>query len=128
MMIHDLAMLRNLAIIFMFVVLFGTAAFDKFKTFTTPPWFIKQFEGTVIAKLPGGASTGYWMIGTFELALTIAFIAATANLEILQIALTGALFLFGMLCFGLRIISDFQGSANMFIYFSATLVSLMFIA
>jgi hypothetical protein len=51
------------------------------------------------------------------------FIAGAA-MAILPYALCGALFLFSMLCFGLRIAYDFQGSANMFVYFAATLISL----
>lgn len=116
--------LRNIAIILIFTVLFGTAAFDKFKTLKTPEWFVKQFENTIIAKLPGGAVFGYWQIATLETLLTLAFLTSLFMPAVLPYALTGALFLFGFLCFGLRIVSDFQGSANMFIYFTATLVSL----
>lgn len=120
----DLAVLKKIAIIFIFAVLFGTAALDKWKTLQTPDWFIKQFENTLIAKLPGGATVGYWIIATFELLLALAFVASLAMGFILPYALVGSLFLFGMLCFGLRLASDFQGSANMFIYFSAALISL----
>src|SRR5436190_826600 len=95
----NLAVLRNLGITFMFTVLFGTAALDKFKTLETPPWFVKQFEKTLIAKLPGGASAGYWVIAAFELLLTLAFLASLAMASILPLALTASLFLFGMLCF-----------------------------
>jgi hypothetical protein len=49
----SLALIRNFAIIFIYAVLFGTAAYDKWKTLSTPDWFIKQFENTFIKKLPG---------------------------------------------------------------------------
>lgn len=114
----------SFAIIFIYTILFGTAAFDKCKTFSTPDWFIKQFENTFINKLPGKASVGYWVIALFETALTLLFVASAFNLALLPFALLGSLFLFGILLFGLRLTYDFQGSANMFTYFGTTLVSL----
>lgn len=120
----DLSTLRSFAIIFIFTVLFGTAAYEKWKSLQTPEWFIKQFSNTFISKMPGGASAGYWFVAIFELVLTMTFVLSLFNLSLLPIALTGALFIFGILLFGLRIINDFQGSANMFTYFAATLVSL----
>ena len=128
MMNLDLQYFRNLAIIMIFAVLFGTAAFDKFKTLKTPEWFLKQFENTFIAKLPGGVSLGYWGIATAELLVTILLLASIVITPLLPIALTCALFVFAKLCFGLRLVSDFQGSANMFIYFTATLISLFVIS
>lgn len=116
------------AISFIFSVLFGTAAIDKFKSLQTPDWFVKQFENTFISKFPSGAKIGYWKIATFEAILSILFVASFFNTALLSIALVGSLFMFGALCFGLRLISDFQGSANMFIYFAAALISLSVIS
>jgi len=120
-------LIRNFAIIFIYGVLFGTAAYDKWKTLSMPDWFGKQFENTFIKRLPGGASVGYWFIAAFEALLTIAFVISFFNLAILPFALLGSLFLFGFLLFGLRITYDFQGSANMFVYFGTTLLSLFFV-
>lgn len=117
----------NFAIIFIYVLLFGTAAFDKWKSLSTPDWFIKQFENTFVRKLPGGASVGYWFIATFEALLAIVFLISIFNFVLLPYALLGSLFLFGILLFGLRITYDFQGSANMFVYFGTTLLSLFFV-
>lgn len=111
------------AISMIYAVLFGTAALDKFKTTTTPDWFIKQFANTLIAKVPDGAKRGYWVIAALELILAISFVISFFSPAVLDFALVGSLFVFGILCFGLRLASDFQGSANMFIYFTATLVS-----
>ena len=115
------------AIIFIYTLLFGTAALDKWKTLSTPDWFSKQFENTFIHKLPGKAAVGYWFIAAAEALLTFAFIASVFNPVILPFALLGSLFLFGLLLFGLRITYDFQGSANMFTYFGTTLVSLFLV-
>lgn len=117
----------NYAIIFIYVLLFGTAAFDKWKSLATPEWFSKQFENTFISRLPGGASLGYWFIASLEVVLTVVFLISIFNFVLLPYALLGSLFLFGILLFGLRITYDFQGSANMFIYFGATLLSLFFV-
>ena len=118
----SIPMLIHFAIIFIYVLLFGTAAIDKWKTLSTPEWFCKQFENTFINRLPGKANVGYWLIASLELVITLAFIAAIFNFAILPYALAASLFLFGILLLGLRLISDFQGSANMFIYFGTTLL------
>lgn len=118
---------RNFAIIFIYVLLFATAALDKWKSLSTPEWFIKQFENTIISRLPGGAKLGYWFIAAFEAVLALTFIASAFNFALLPYALIGSLFMFGILLFGLRITFDFQGSANMFVYFGTTLLSLFFV-
>ena len=118
--------IRNFAIIFIYAVLMGTAAFDKWKTLSTPEWFSNQFKNTFISKLPGGASVGYWLIATIEGLLALTFIISAFNFILLPYALVGSLFLFGILLFGLRLTYDFQGSANMFVYFGTTLISLFF--
>jgi hypothetical protein len=120
----SIVLIRNLAIIFIFVLLFGTATVDKWKSLSTPDWFIKQFSNTVIAQFPGGAAFGYWLIASLEALLTAGFLFSIFNFAFLPYALVGSLFLFGILLFGLRIANDFQGSANMFIYFGTTLLSL----
>jgi hypothetical protein len=120
----DIIQLKKLAIILIYTVLMGTAAWDKVKGMKAPEWFVKQFENTIIAKMPGGAVFGFWVIAIFESLLTLCFVGALFNSGLLAWALTGSLFLFGILCFGLRLINEFQGSANMFIYFAATLLSL----
>ena len=117
----------HFAIIFIYALLFGTAAFDKWKTLSTPDWFHKQFENTFINRLPGRASVGYWIIALLEAVLTILFVISIFNFALLPYALLGSLFLFGILLFGLRITYDFQGSANMFVYCGTTLLSLFLI-
>ena len=112
-----------LAIVLIYTVLMGTAAIAKLKEKAAPEWFLKPFEGTLIARLPGGARAAYWMIAVLEGLLALAFVGSLAVPGILAAALTGSLFLFGVLCLGLRLSHDYQGSANMFIYFAATLIS-----
>ncbi|AZZ36274.1 hypothetical protein CIK05_05545 [Bdellovibrio sp. qaytius] len=123
----SLQLIRNFAIIFIYAVLFGTAAYDKWQTLSMPEWFGKQFEKTFIRKLPGGAAVGYWFIASLEALLALVFVISIFNFVLLPYALLGSLFLFGILLFGLRITYDFQGSANMFVYFGTTLLSLFFV-
>lgn len=120
--------IRNFSIIFIYAILFGTAAYDKWNSLSTPEWFTKQFEKTFIGRLPGGASVGYWLIATLEGLLALAFVISAFNFIVLPYALLGSLFVFGILLFGLRLTYDFQGSANMFIYFGTTLLSLFFVS
>jgi len=122
-----LQLIRNFAIVFIYAVLFGTAAYDKWKTLSMPDWFGKQFENTFISRLPGGAKVGYWFIATLEALLTLCFLISFFNMAYLPFALLGSLFLFGFLLFGLRITYDFQGSANMFVYFGTTLLCLFLV-
>lgn len=109
-----------LAIQFIHTVLFGTAAWDKIKGKTVPDWFLKSFEPTFLSKIPGGPRAQFWGIAIVETILALCFMLSIAIPEILPFALLASLFLYGALCFGLRLIGDFQGSANMFIYFAAS--------
>jgi hypothetical protein len=116
-----------IAISFIYAVLMGTAAWSKLKSFSTPEWFIKQFENTAIAKFPKGPVLAYWSIALFEAVLTILFILSPVFPFLNQYALSASLYLFGGLCLGLRIVNDYQGSVNMFVYFAATLISLQMV-
>lgn len=120
----SILMIRDFAIIFIYLVLLGTSTADKWKTLSTPDWFISQFTNTFLAKIPGGLRLSYWLIATLEALLAVCFLVAIFDQMFLQYALLGSLFLFGILLFGLRLISDFQGSANMFTYFGTTLLCL----
>lgn len=117
--------LKNFAISFCFLILFSTAAFSKLQSLKTPEWFLKQFQNSLFAAVPGGVQFSYWLIALVESALAVSFLISFFYLPILPLALVGSILLFGMLCFGLRIIYDFQGSANMFIYIAAALISLI---
>ena len=119
------ALLQSYAIVLIYSVLMGTAAWDKLKSFgVAPDWFVGQFAKTPIASIPGGAKIGYAVITLLETALAVMFVLSPFMPALLPWALTGSLFLFGILCLGLRLANEFQGSANMFVYFGATLLSL----
>lgn len=119
--------MRDLAIIFIFSVLFVTSAYEKWKVLSVPDWFTKQFASSFAGKYPSFLRLSYWIIAGLELLLALLFVASVIMPTLLPLALILSLFLFGILCFGLRISYDFQGSANMFTYFTATLVSLFLV-
>jgi hypothetical protein len=121
----DLQEIIRLAVIFIYFVLFATSAFEKVKNLTVPDWFLQQFSESYLGPYPTLIKMGYWGITALESGLTIAFVASLFIPALLPVALVASLFLFAILCFGLRISYDFQGSANMFTYFAATLISLM---
>ena len=119
--------LISLAISLLYLGLWGTAAYGKWSSLKTPEWFLKQFENTFFAKMPGGIPLSYWGIGCAELTLAALFLASIFWATLLPIALIGSLFVFAGLIVGLRITFDFQGSANMYTYFSTTLLCLWFL-
>lgn len=123
--VFDTISIIKIAIIFIYSVLFGTSALDKIKSLAVPDWFIQQFSKTPLATFPFLIKGGYWMITLLESLLFIGFASSIIFPGFLIYSLLLSLFLFGILCFGLRISFDFQGSANMFTYFAATLVSIM---
>lgn len=120
--------IRNLAISLIYAILMATSGFSKISSLKTPEWFLKPFENTWIQKLPGGAALGYWVIAVLESILAAAFIASLFAPALLPLALTGSLFLFCILCLGLRVTHEYQGSANMFVYFGTTLVAILFVS
>lgn len=124
---NEIDVIIFIAISFIYSVLMGTAAWSKWKSLSTPDWFIKQFENTPIAKFPNGPVLAYWSIAGFEAVLTILFILSPVFPMLSQYALAASLLLFGGLCLGLRMINDYQGSVNMFVYFAATLISLQMV-
>ena len=116
--------IRDAAISFIYLILFGTSAFEKFRSLTVPEWFFKQFEKTLLGRSKTMLVMSYWKISSLELLLAVLFAGSLLMPALLVPALLLAMFLFGILCFGLRMSYDFQGSANMFTYFGVSLLSL----
>ncbi len=121
---ENLTELRNAIIALMYVVLFGTACFDKLKSMSVPSWFIEQFSKTFLGRYPLAVTLSYWSIAIFELALVLMFLFSLWIAWVLPFALIGAMGIFVFLLFGIRLIGDYQGSANMFTYFGISLLCL----
>ncbi len=123
-----------IAIYFVYLSTFITVSIQKWKS-GLPDWFANQFKNTFIAKLPGGVAAGFWSITILETAVAISFLIALFTgewsfeqpLVWMQFGTALAALTFGALGFGLRISGDFQGAANLFIYFTASLIVIIFL-
>ncbi len=123
------------AIYFIYLSTFLTVSIQKIKS-GPQDWFLKQFNGTIIEKLPGGAKFGFWFITILETSVSIFLILALfngewtltkAHLFWLPLGISVAALTFSLLGFGLRISNDFQGASNLFSYFGASIVVLIFL-
>ncbi len=116
-----------LAVIALYLVVFGEASLSKLREREVPQWFLDQFSGTWLAKIPLGPQ--YRMIMVLELVVAGLFVAALVTGEpwadtrpLLGYGLLGASGVFTMLCFGQRVSFDFAGAAASFVYSALTLV------
>ena len=122
------------AIYFMFLQTFALAAGEKWLGGGVPEWFAKQFGPTFMSKFPGLAPS-FFGIACGETVAALLFVASLAKGEILpdrtkpvlKLGLAFAALMFGALAFGQRLTNDFQGAANLFFYFGATLVALFIV-
>lgn len=112
---------------------FGMAAVGKWREFPhgAPEWFQRQFEGTVLNLFPGALTVNFYLIAVLESMVALAFVVSLLRREflperdrsVLQFSLWGAQFTFVILGFGLRLVGDFHGAAELFFYFGVTLVA-----
>lgn len=127
--------LKFLAIQLLIAVTFGLAAMGKWFPPGIPDHFKSQFGDTWLASLPGELFIAYYSIAVLE---AIAFFLAMASIfklewisenrkTLLKACLVTSLFIFVILAYGLRLIGEFQGTANAFFYFGTTLVALFIV-
>lgn len=106
----------------------------KIREGRVPQWFTDQFSKTFLAKFPGTV-IAYWSIALLECLVPVLLVISLFNGEFKDgvdpvflgsaVALAGIIF--GILGFGLRLVNDFQGAANSFFYFAASLVTQIFL-
>jgi uncharacterized membrane protein YphA (DoxX/SURF4 family) len=96
--------------------------------------FPKRFEGTLLESLPGGVPVQMYTIGLIELVAALLAAIGLLRLEALrgsarwtQLSLAVSALTFAMLGFGLRLIKDFAGSANIYFYLAGTIVFMIYI-
>lgn len=124
--------LKHLAIQLLFLATFGLAAIAKWFPPGIPDNFVNQFSDTWMALLPGGLIFPYYTIAVTEALAFILFLISlikmewlqTSNKKYMKYGLILSLFIFVILAYGLRLVSEFQGTANAFFYFGATLLAL----
>lgn len=96
--------------------------------------FVTRFEGSFFMDLPGGMGPQIFFLGILELVAGALTATSLFRREFLHfnfkwmnwaLAVSSITFLF--LGFGLRVINDFTGFANIFFYFGATVVFYIFL-
>lgn len=108
------------------------AVLAKWENRTIPAGFTEQFGDTWLASLPGGLFIPYYAIAVTETLAVLIFMGSFPRGEFLsgrdktwlKAGLVVSLFIFVILTFGLRLTAQFQGTANTFFYFGATLLCL----
>jgi len=123
-----------LAVNLLFLMIWGFAGIGKLIN-GVPSWFGDKFSQTILATFPG-------LIATFRLlALEEVFAFVLAALALLRgeflerrpmrflpLMLVWSLFVFIQLGLGQWLISEFNGTFQLFLYFCGTLVALKFVA
>jgi hypothetical protein len=105
---------------------------DKLTSGGTPAWFVAQFSETFIATFPG-VNVAYLILGVMEIAVAVILVISVITLEFtpkrpktfLLLAIALSALTFGFLGFGQNLTSNFDGAANLFFYFGATLVAFL---
>jgi hypothetical protein len=94
-----------------------------------PESFVQRFSPTFLAQFPG-IPAAYYQIAFFEIVAGLLFLASLIKGEFLPGVRKNIFYLgillsqitFAMLGFGLRLVSDHSGAANIFFYMGATMV------
>ena len=122
-----------LAINLLFLMLWGFAGVGKVAQ-GLPPWFGDKFGQTLLASFPGLTAT-FWLLTLEELlALALASVALLRG-EFLErrpaiwlaLSLAWSLFVFVQLALGQWLTADYNGAAQIFAYFSGTLIALHYV-
>jgi hypothetical protein len=119
---------KLLPVYLLFVATFASASSEKFLSGGVPDWFLKQFEKTLLNAFPGSLKAQYYLLALMEAGIALLFVVSLGTFEflpghdrtVLKAALVLALFTFFALGFGLRMGGDYQGAANLFMYFGMT--------
>lgn len=127
--------LKLIPLYLLFIGTFGQASQEKFLSGGVPSWFQNQFAKTILNPFPGSLTLNYYLIAALEASVVVLFLlsgiqgefVASHDHTLLRAGLVMALFTFFALGFGLRISGDFQGAANLFMYFGVTLLALMYV-
>lgn len=127
-------LLKLLPVYVLFLSTFALAGIGKFVDGGVPQWFSDQFGKSFLASFPGLALS-YYSIGLLEVLAALLFVASALKGELLKpvypLVLNLALFVSGMvfcqLGFGLRLVNEFQGAFNLFMYAVGTAVAYLYV-
>lgn len=117
---------RRQLIYFFYFIVMSHSSITKLMEPKTPSWFVDQFKNTIINLIPELVPSSFYLIGIFELTIGILFLSCVflknnKQLFVSKLAFSFVLVLFIMLSFGQRISGNFQDSAILFFYFTASL-------
>lgn len=106
------------------IMTFGLAGFEKLVSFSTPSWFVSQFQGSLLDVFPGSLGASFAIIALLELAtflvLLIGMIRKNENL--LGVGIILAQMTFVALGFGQRLTQKHDSAALLFFYAVLTFV------
>jgi len=119
--------IERLLILILLIVLMGTAAYHKLLGDFPPEWFIRKFEATFFAAIPGGLTIAFSSIVLLEVAIPIVFTLAIIKKQFslnngnqtnfLRLGFIFSLLLFVMLTFGSFLVQDYDNGFKDFLYF-----------
>jgi hypothetical protein len=100
-----------------------------------PQGIKEQFEGTFIDTFPG-ADAAWTILGILEFAVFVLLVASLIRLEflphrdkgLLQVGLSVALLVFGIMAFGQTATGQHEGTASLYTYFGSTVVILILVS
>lgn len=122
-----------LAINLLFLMVWGFTGLGKLVS-GMPAWFPEKFGNTLLSTFPG-LTAAFWLLAASEL---LAFGLAALSLILgeflerrparwLPAMLVWSLFVFVQLGFGQWLTAEFNGTFQLFLYFSGTLLALQFV-
>jgi hypothetical protein len=122
-----------LAINFLMLMVWGFTGLGKLRN-GMPSWFDGKFGKTFLATFPG-LTASFWLLALAEtLAFALALVALARGEFLgrrpptwLSVMLMWSLFVFVQLGFGQWLTGEFNGTAQLFAYFGATLVALHYV-
>jgi hypothetical protein len=100
-----------------------------------PQGIKEQFQGTFIDTFPG-ADAAWTILGILEFAVFVLLVASLIRLEflphrdkgLLQVGLSVALLVFGIMAFGQTATGQHEGTASLYTYFGSTVVILILVS
>lgn len=120
---------NTLLIIFLYLSIAGTTAYQKISGLTIPEWFHNKFSESIIGIIPFGIPIAFIIITILETSITLLMVFALYNKEYLkeskqkylELGLDVSLILFTILVFGSFLVQNYDNGALDFLYFIGTL-------
>lgn len=120
---------NTLLIIFLYLYIAGTTAYQKISGLTIPEWFHNKFSESIIGIIPFGIPIAFIIITILETSITLLMVFALYNKEYLkeskqkylELGLDVSLVLFTILVFGSFLVQNYDNGALDFLYFIGTL-------